>query len=83
MPQETGALRIAQVLEKPQVGSNILLPFFCKPEKSAAGQDTKSKNPDSWLSIGGERSPSGFVPSGAYLGQAAAGGLLLAPGSEK
>lgn len=41
------------------------------------------KSIDLWLILGGPRSPSGFVPSGAYLGHMAVGGLFPAPASDK
>lgn len=66
-----------------ETSSDILLSLFCKTGKPTAGQDMRLKSTDLWLILGGQRSPSGFVPSGTYLGHMAVGGLFLAPGSEK
>lgn len=38
------------------------------------------KSTDLQLILGGQRSPSGFVPSGRYLGHMAIGGSLSSPG---
>lgn len=68
--------------EGPREGAIFCCHFSAKQRNQLQAKIRNQKAQTYGLLIGRERSPSGFVPSGTYLGRTAVGGLLLAPGSE-